>query len=209
MECARAKPPTRRPGRPLSFDREVALRAAMLTFWRNGYETASVSDLTAAMGLSAPSLYATFGDKRRLFLETVRLYAGDLDALTAAFDGAPTSRNAAQLFLAGTVIAYTGEDTPKGCLLASATASGSAASADVQEAVAGVRRSVATRLRTRIERDVAEGILPSGTDAAALAGLVMAVTQGLSVLARDGAPRGALLSIAEATVAAWPARSGC
>ena len=208
MEPSAPPRPSRRPGRPLSFDREAALRQAMLTFWRHGYETASVADLTAAMGVSAPSLYTAFGDKRRLFLEAVRLYAGDPQALSRAFDEAPTAYDAALGMLTAAAIAYTGEDTPKGCLLASATASGSQASADVREAVSEVRRDVGRRLRRRIERDIAEGVLPAATEAADLSGLVLAVTQGLSVLARDGAPRSALLAIVRTALAAWPGRSG-
>ncbi len=176
----------------------------MLQFWRTGYETTSVADLTTAMGVTAPSLYAAFGDKKRLFLEAVRLYAGDPDAIGGAIDDAPTSYAAARDMLAAAAAAFTGETTPRGCLMASATASGSAAAADVQHAVAAFRQAVEHRLRARIARDVAEGGLPPGTDAASLAGLVMAVTQGLSVLARDGATRAALLAIVEASLRAWP-----
>ena len=204
MERAQPASAARKPGRPLSFDRDAALRQAMLTFWRHGYETTSVADLTEAMGISPPSLYATFGDKRRLFLEAVRLYAGDPEAATTAFDAAATSREAALGLLRGAAAAYTGEDTPKGCLLASATASGSVASADVQEAVAEVRRGVTRRLQARIEQDIAEGVLPSAANADTLAGLVMAVTQGMSVLARDGAERPALLAIADVALQTWP-----
>ena len=193
-------------GRPLSFDRDAALREAMLVFWRHGYESSSISDLTDAMGVSAPSLYAAFGDKKRLFLEAIRLYVGDPDAMAAAIDAAPTSGDAARELMVRAAATYTGKDTPTGCLLASATASVSAASADVQGAVANIRQGIEKRLRKRIERDVAEGVLPAGTDPVALAGLVMAVTQGMSVLARDGAPRATLLRIAEAAAAAWPAR---
>ena len=74
MEARATSTPRRRTGRPLSFDRDAALRQAMLTFWRYGYETASVANLTAAMGVTPPSLYAAFGDKERLFLEAMRLY---------------------------------------------------------------------------------------------------------------------------------------
>ncbi len=176
----------------------------MLTFWRYGYETASVADLTSAMGVSPPSLYTAFGDKKRLFLEAVRLYAGDPDAMARAFDEAPTAYDAAHDLLSAAVIAYTGEDTPRGCLLASATASGSAAAADVQQAVAGVRGEMGRLLRRRIQRDIAEGLMPSATDAASLAGMVVAITQGMSVLARDGAPRAALLAVAMAALQAWP-----
>ena len=197
-------PPPRRTGRPLSFDRDAALRQAMLTFWRHGYETTSVVDLTAAMGINAPSLYAAFGDKRRLFLEAVRLYAGDPADMERMIAGAPTAHHAARELMTAAAATYTGEATPRGCLLASATASGSAGSADVQDTVADVRRDIESCLRTRIERDVKAGVLPPGTQAAPLAGLVLAVTQGMSVLARDGASRVSLLAMVEAALLAWP-----
>ena len=198
--------PRRKTGRPPSFDRKAALEQAMLTFWRYGYETTSIVDLTTAMGVSPPSLYAAFGDKKRLFLDAIRLYAGDPDAFGRAVDGAPTARDAAHDMLTAAAIAFTGDATPKGCLLASAAASGSAGSADVRHAVAEIRLGIEARLRARIERDVAQGALPPGTKAAALAGLVLAVTQGLSVLARDGATRAFLLAVVEAAMQAWPCR---
>ncbi len=176
----------------------------MLAFWRHGYETTSIVDLTAAMGVSAPSLYAAFGDKERLFLEAMRRYAGDTEAIRRRIDGAPTARDAAHDMLAGAATAYTGEETPKGCLLASATASGSSASAGVQRAVAEMRRTIEAHLRARIESDVAVGLLPPGTHAAVLSGLVMALTQGMSTLARDGATRPSLLAIVDAALQGWP-----
>lgn len=176
----------------------------MLAFWRHGYETTSVADLTAAMGVNAPSLYAAFGDKRRLFLEAVALYTGDPRAISGAISDAPSALDAARSLLTSAAVTYTGDGTPKGCLLASATASGSADSAEVQRAVADVRRGIEDSLRARIERDVADGRLPGDPTAAALAGMVMAVSQGMSVLARDGATRATLLSIVEATLGAWP-----
>ena len=180
------------------------MRQAMLTFWRHGYETTSVADLTAAMGISAPSLYTAYGDKKQLFLEAMRLYAGDPDDMARMIFDAPTAYQAAHDLMTAAAITYTGEATPKGCLLASATASGSAASADVQDAVADVRRTIEGRLRMRIERDIEDGVLPPGTQAAALAGLVLAVTQGMSVCARDGTSRASLLAIVEAALRAWP-----
>ena len=176
----------------------------MLTFWRHGYETTSVTDLTAAMGISAPSLYTAFGDKKRLFLEAMRLYAGDPYDMARAILGTPTAYQAARDLMTAAAMTYTGEATPRGCLLASATASGSAAAADVQDAVANVRRGIEHCLRLRIERDIEEGVLPPGSQAAPLAGLVLAVTQGMSVLARDGASRTSLLAMVEAALQAWP-----
>lgn len=204
------KPPTqagavrRKTGRPLSFDRDAVLEQAMLVFWRHGYETASINDLTAAMGITAPSLYAAFGDKKRLFLAAVDRYVGDREATTRMISEAPSAREAARGFLIGAAMAYTGEATPAGCLLASATASVSTASADVQRVVAEVRQGVQAHFQARIEHDVTTGALPPSTDVAGLAGLVMAVSQGMSVLARDGATRAALTAIVDATLQAWP-----
>lgn len=198
----------RKTGRPLSFDRDAALERAMLTFWRHGYETTSIVDLTTAMGVTPPSLYAAFGDKKRLFLEAAYRYAGDPEAMAQALDRAETAHAAARAMLIGAATAFTGEATPRGCLLASATASGSSASEDVQRAIADIRTEIAIRLRVRIARDVEAGILPSDTDAAALAGMVIAVIQGMSVLARDGTDREDLLAIIEQALKAWPVGSG-
>jgi AcrR family transcriptional regulator len=198
--------PRRKIGRPLSFDRDAALEQAMLTFWRFGYETTSIVDLTTAMGVTTPSLYAAFGDKKRLFLEAAQRYAGDPQAMAGAIDDAPTAFDAARGMMMAAATAFTGDTTPKGCLLASATASGSAEAADVQRAVADIREAIAARLRLRIERDVAARLLQAGTDTAALSGLVMAVIQGMSVLARDGATRASLLAIVDTMLGAWPRR---
>lgn len=194
----------RKTGRPLSFDREHALERAMLTFWRHGYETSSISDLTAAMGITAPSLYTAYGDKKQLFLEAMRLYAGSPYDMEQALAEAPTAREAAKRMMAAAAEAFTGETTPRGCLLASATASGSEASAEVQQAVAQVRDQIKQQLKARIDQDVIQGFLPPDTDGNSLAGLIIAVIQGFSVLARDGAKREHLIGIARAAINSWP-----
>ncbi len=197
-------PTPRKPGRPLSFDRQAALQQAMLTFWQHGYETTSISDLTAAMGVTAPSIYTAFGDKKRLFLEAMCLYAGSPIDLQNGLDQAATAREAASAMLISAAHAFTGETTPRGCLLASATASGSNASADVQKSVADVRRGIIARLTGRIDRDISAGLLPETTSAASLAAMVVAVIQGMSVLARDGMDRESLLMMASCALQGWP-----
>ncbi len=176
----------------------------MHVFWRNGYETSSIADLTAAMGITPPSLYTAFGDKKQLFLEAVDRYAGDISALSSVFADAATARDAARNLLHATAVAFTGETTPRGCLLASATASGSAASKDVQEKVAIIREKVAATLRERIDRDVSSGLLPEHTDATALAWMVVALIQGMSTLARDGVVRADLIAMTNAALEGWP-----
>ena len=194
----------RKTGRPLSFDREAALEKAMLAFWESGYETTSISDLTAAMGVTAPSIYAAFGDKKRLFLEAMRRYAGDMDDLERAFSCAPTAQDAVTGMIENAAKLYTGDVTPKGCLLASAAATGSKDAADVREAAAKERRGIRAIIIRRIERDIEGGLLPPDTKPRVLADLALAVTQGMSVLARDGADRDTLLAVAKASMAGWP-----
>lgn len=197
----------RKIGRPLSFDREAALEQAMLSFWRYGYETTSIADLTAAMGITAPSLYTAFGDKRRLFLEAMRRYAGDVTEMESSLAAARSARDAAHQMLATAAITFTGEATPRGCLLASATASGPEESADVRSAVSEVRRGIATLLADRIAQDVVACILPATTNAEALSDLILVIVQGMSVLARDNVSRERLLALSEQAMLAWPDQS--
>ena len=197
--------PTRKPGRPLSFDRQAALKQAMLTFWQHGYETTSINDLTAAMGISAPSLYTAFGDKQQLFLESTRLYATAPEDLQRQLDQAPTAQSAARAMLYAAAHGFTGTSTPRGCLLASATASGSSTSQAVQHAVAAIRQDIITRLTARIAQDITSGALPPTAAATSLAAMVVAVIQGMSVLARDGSTRESLLGIADCALTCWPA----
>jgi AcrR family transcriptional regulator len=194
----------RKQGRPLSFDRDKALRAAMLLFWRHGYESTSLSELTAAMGITPPSLYAAFGDKKNLFRETVKLYLSGPQAVEEFIAQAPTARAAAEQLLSGSAILFTGADTPRGCLVASATASCSSASADLQRELAQVRTSTWMALKARIELAIRQGQMPAGADAEAMASHVVAVIQGMSTLARDGMSRAGLLKMARAALAGWP-----
>jgi AcrR family transcriptional regulator len=194
----------RRAGRPLGFDRDAALRDAMVLFWQHGYEATSVSELTKAMGITPPSLYASFGDKKQLFLEAVQLYtSGDVTS-ESIIDEALTAREAAQGLLQASAIGFTGESTPAGCLLASSAISCSAAAADVQKALRDIRLNIENRLQCKIAADRSMRKIKPKIDADALAGHIMAVVQGMSTLARDGATRNKLLSVASAAMLSWP-----
>jgi AcrR family transcriptional regulator len=191
-------------GRPLSFDRDTALEKAMLVFWQHGYETTSISDLTAAMGVTAPSIYTAFGDKKSLFLEAVNLYAGTPEAFEQTLYKSATAYEAANQILLESAKAFTGADTPRGCLLASATASGSGEAADVQSFVTSIRNNIRGLLEKRIDKDIADNLLPQATNSASLAALVIAIIQGMSVLARDGVDRDILIDLAKVSMRAWP-----
>ena len=195
----------RRPGRPLSFDREAALEKAMHQFWRTGYETTSVADLTAAMSITTPSLYTAFGDKEALFLECVGRYtnSGSTGAVQA-IAASPSARQAAQDLLEFSAAWFTQPNAPAGCLVASAATSGSEASEKVRATLAQVREASRKALQKRAERDVREGFLPAGANARALASLTIATMQGMSTLARDGASRKMLQEVVQAFMEAWP-----
>ena len=188
----------------MSFDREAALHQAMLLFWRHGYEATSLSDLIAAMGVTPPSIYTAFGDKKRLFLEAVDRYLSGPVTSEQIIAEATTARAAAEGLLDAAATGFTGVDTPPGCLLASSAISCSAAAADVQANLAAIRHRIETRLADRIARAVASGEMPSETDADGLAGHVMAVIQGMSTLARDGATREKLMRVAAISMRGWP-----
>ena len=195
----------KRPGRPLSFDREKALGEAMLQFWRTGYETTSVSTLTNAMGITAPSLYTAFGDKESLFLECLEKYSNPGPKTTPELIlEASSARQAAQTLLESSAHWFTQSDFPAGCMVASAASSGSKISHRVRAALTSIRKANQKALQKRAERDVSEGRLPKTADVRALSSMTIAVMQGMSTLARDGADKKALLAVAKAAMVTWP-----
>lgn len=197
----------RKKGRPLSFDRERALHQAMLLFWRHGYESTSLNDLTTALNVPPSSIYTVFKDKKSLFLESVALYMSGPVTSKTIIDEAPTGYDAAWGLLQAAAVGFTGADTPAGCLLATSAISCSNAARDVQGNLAEIRQDIEAQLRDKIQQSIKLGHLPIGADAEVLAAHTLAVIQGLSTLARDGAPRTKLLKVAEVAMLAWPKNS--
>ncbi len=196
--------PTRKKGRPLSFDREAGLHKAMLLFWRHGYEATTLNDLTSELGVKPSSIYTVFGDKKRLFLEAVSRYLSGPITSDSIINAAPTGREAAMGLLMASAHGFTGEDTPAGCLLASSAISCSESASDIKEELATIRIGIEERLRQKVLSSIASGSMPANANADALAGLTMAVIQGMSTLARDGASREKLLTLVDAAMQAWP-----
>jgi AcrR family transcriptional regulator len=191
-------------GRPREFDRAEALHTAMTVFWQHGYEGTSISHLTEAMGISAPSLYAAFGSKESLFYEAVELYEATEGRNTNdAFD-APTAREAVEAMLRNNVEAYTDPATPPGCMLVLAATTGTTGTQGVRDFLAEQRKRSERELRGRLRRAVREGELSRDTDVRAVAAFYTTVLQGLSIQARDGAPRSSLNAIVDSALSAWP-----
>ncbi len=204
MSAAETKPIKSR-GRPLSFDRDKVLENAMHVFWQRGYEAASISELTSAMGITAPSLYAAFGDKERLFLEAIERYAtGPGGGYPKALEEEPTAYLAIKRCLEEAAEELTRPCHPRGCMVTMAATNCSLASAHIQAALAKRRASADEGVRCRIECGIAKGELPKETDAASLANFYATVFRGMSMQAADGASRESLMATAAAALRAWP-----
>jgi AcrR family transcriptional regulator len=195
----------RKTGRPSSFDRGEGLHKAMLLFWAHGYEATSLADLTREMGITPPSLYYAFGDKKRLFFEALGCYLSGEKTSDSIIASAKTAKEAAWGLLETSAIGFTGVDTPPGCMLASSAISCSASAADVKFELTSKRLKIEKGLRQKISRAAENGEFRTEIDADALAGHVMVVIQGMSTLARDGASRNKLMRIAKTAMLAWPA----
>lgn len=198
-------PRVRKPrGRPRSFDREAALEQAMEVFWSKGYEATSISDLTAAMDISPPSLYAAFGDKERLFLEAIDRYQAARGA-SCPYAEEPTARGAIEKLLTYMAEELTSGTHPKGCMMMMAAATSGSASREMQARLARNRAESRARMRERIERGIAQGDVPAGTDAGALADFYATIVTGMSMQARDGATRAGMMETVRRAMEVFPA----
>ncbi|MFC3694976.1 TetR/AcrR family transcriptional regulator [Chenggangzhangella methanolivorans] len=191
-------------GRPRAFCRETALRKAMETFWALGYEGASMAELTRAMGVGSPSLYAAFGSKDALFREACRLYERESSgAMIAAIEDPATAREGIEGYLMTTADGLSAPGHPPGCMIVLAAVSAHGACEAAREELKGRRTAVVAMLERRLARGVASGELPKGLDIAAIAAFYVTVQQGMSIQAVDGASTETLRGVARGAMAAW------
>jgi AcrR family transcriptional regulator len=184
-------------GRPREFDKEKALDAALQVFWRKGYEGASMSDLTSAMGIEKPSLYAAFGDKERLFRQVLDHYAKGPANMMFAVMKEPTARRVIERLLRESADAGSDSKNPRGCLYVQGALACSGEADCIRAELISRRAAGEAMLRKRLQRAKKEGDLPKKADAAGLARYIMAVLHGMSVRSSAGASRKELRGIAE------------
>jgi AcrR family transcriptional regulator len=192
-------------GRPREFDRDAALEAAMLLFWRKGFAASSMNDLCDAMDVRSPSLYAAFGSKEALYLEAVEHYVQTIGASVwdKLAQGATARAGVERLLLTGADTLPKSRVKPPGCM-AMLSAVGDEWPAMITDAVRKVRLEVLNQLRARLQAAVADGELAAATDIDGLSRFYLGVFQGMAIQARDGASRAELRAVAAAAMAAWP-----
>jgi TetR/AcrR family transcriptional regulator, copper-responsive repressor len=198
-------PSARTAGRPRLFDREAALEIALDRFWRQGFEGTSTTQLTAAMGISQPSLYAAFGSKEQLYREAVSLYVkrhGQF--LSMAFSAHGSAREAISQALLLAARQYCDSTHAPGCMIASAGLQGGADHAVLFSEMAELRFNGQRAIHARLEQARLDGELAADTDTAAFAAYFAMVIQGMAVQAIDGAKAAALEAMATLAMKAWP-----
>ena len=191
-------------GRPRAFDVDEALDKALVVFWKKGYEGASLSELTGAMGINPPSLYACFGNKEGLFRRALDRYEEQQGCYIDEALAAPTAREAVERLLCRAASKQCEEGHPQGCMLVTAGLTGGEESSAIREELAARRKAGEDDIRKRLERAKKEGDLPKEANAAALARYVSTVMRGMSVQAASGASAKELKQVAEMAMLAFP-----
>jgi AcrR family transcriptional regulator len=193
-------------GRPREFDVDEALTAALRVFWTRGYEGASLSDLTEAMGITRPSLYAAFGNKEALFRKALDLYEREKLAYMRQALDAPTAREVAERLLLGALAMQCQESEPRGCLRVISSVACGVEAESIREDVIARRASSMQALVERFERAKAEGDLAPDTDIEGLTSYLSALLQGLAIQAGSGATREELERLVRTSLAMWPGK---
>lgn len=198
---ATASHSTRGPGRPREFDLDDVLDRAITVFSEHGYHATSITDLSAATGLTAGSLYKAFSDKRAVFLAALDRYLSlRAERLQAELASARLGRDRVRAVLA--VYAEYSHDVEgrRGCLIVGSAVELSVSDAEVARRVADVLARYERRLTEFIEQGQADGSIPAHVDGAVVARLLLCVVQGMRVIGKTGRTRADMESLVDAAM---------
>jgi AcrR family transcriptional regulator len=191
-------------GRPREFDLNKAVGQALDIFCREGYEGASIAELTDAMGINPPSLYAAFGSKEGLFRKALERYVQERTEYWNKALNASTARKMLEQLLYETANFLTEDTDAPGCLLVKGSLSCSETTKTIQKELASRRAAGEKAIRERLERAKKSGELPSGIHPADFARYIATVLEGMAVQAAGGATYKDLLRVAKTALRAWP-----
>lgn len=199
--------PARKRGRPRILDRDTGLEVAARLFWQHGYEGTSIAELTRAMGITPPSLYATFGSKEELYRQALDHNIKQESKLRSeALQGEMSAYDALSFYLYDVAQGVSDPSKPRGCIISTAVLQHAEENESVAREVAARRDMSIQCIKKRFDRAIDEGELPAGTDTEALARFYSAVVQGMSAQACDGACTETLKRMVDIALAAWPGR---
>lgn len=196
--------PLRAAGRPRAFNPEQALDRALQVFWRNGYEGASLSDLTKAMGINRPSLYAAFGDKQALFRRAIDRYSEGPAAYMRDALNEPTARAVVERLFRGAIDLQSCGSSMPGCLLIHGALACGEEGRPVQRELVRRRKQAEAAIGRRLQRAKDEGELKADSDPADLARYIATVLQGMAVQSASGASPEQLHRVIDTALQAWP-----
>ncbi|KQR73848.1 TetR family transcriptional regulator [Burkholderia sp. Leaf177] len=192
-------------GRPRAFDRQIALTRAMDTFWLKGFDGCAISDLTTAMNINSPSLYAAFGSKEDLFREALDLYGAlEGDATQRALSGPRNIRDALGAMLKRSVEMFTRGPQPRGCMVMLGAMNVSADQKSLRTLLHKRQKQILDLIRKRMAMAVDDGEFAVSADIDGLSTLCAVLFTGLAVHAHDGAGRAKLNSAIDAFLATLP-----
>jgi AcrR family transcriptional regulator len=198
------KIPAKPRGRPLAFNQEEALNKALNVFWSHGYEGTSMAELTAALGINKPSIYAAFGNKEALFRKALARYRAGPIAFVGEAMKAPTARQAVESLLTNAVDFFSDKSKPNGCMIVQGALTCGQSSSTIQQELIAYRGNFETTLINRFELAKAQGDLSSDVNSKQLAKYIATIHQGMSVQATSGATREELLAIVAMALKNWP-----
>ena len=192
-------------GRPSNFDHEEALEKALQVFWAHGYEGTSMAELTEALGINKPSIYAAFGNKEELFHKVLGKYlSGPLSYISEAMNQ-PTARETVEMFLTKSAELLTNPNNPCGCMIVQGALTCGQGSSVIQQELISYRGDLETSFTKRFELAQVQGDLPSKVNTKLLAKYIATIHQGMSVQATSGASREELSAVVEIALRNWPA----
>jgi len=192
------------PGRPRGFDRDTALHAVMLLFWKQGFDGTTYTDLTKATGMSKPTLYANFGDKVELFRQAMVAYAEQATKVYEEALDQPTSRLSVEACLRLARGLNAPPEEPKVCFIVQGALTGSADTQELRDELAALQRQATKKLQKRLEQGKRRGELPPNANTAVMAEYFTSIVTGLSVQAANGAAARELNQVIEMAMASWP-----
>jgi AcrR family transcriptional regulator len=193
-------------GRPRTFDLDEALDEAVKVFWKRGYEGASMPELTEAMGINRPSLYAAFGNKENLFRLAMHRYMDGKACHVVEAVKEVTARQVAEKLLYGGIDLVTAPKNPHGCFMVQGALACSDEAEPIRKEMAKNRQDGESLVRCRLQRAQAEGDLPPDADPDDLAKFLTSLAYGMAVQASGGATREELKRVAELALKQWPSK---